>query len=91
MDKPEQIVLQIYSEPLRRFQLAAEGQAHQPPTPNGAHPRFRAAAELVCAVWRFWSTPMVGRSPLTLSLSLKGRGTLSPEPSMLQSIAAAAK
>ena len=25
LDKPQQIVLQLYSEPLRRFQLAAEG------------------------------------------------------------------
>ena len=42
MDKPEQIVLQIYSEPLRRFQLAAEGfGAQQPPDP--ARPRIREA------------------------------------------------
>jgi len=32
LDKPQQIVLQIYSEPLRKFQLAAEGHGtHQPP------------------------------------------------------------
>jgi anaerobic selenocysteine-containing dehydrogenase len=32
LDKPQQIVLQIYSEPLRKFQLAAEGHGtRQPP------------------------------------------------------------
>ena len=32
LDKPQQIVLQLYSEPLRKFQLAAEGHgARQPP------------------------------------------------------------
>jgi anaerobic selenocysteine-containing dehydrogenase len=31
LDKPQQIVLQIYSEPLRKFQLAAEGHGKRQP------------------------------------------------------------
>ena len=55
LDKPQQIVLQLYSEPLRKFQLAAEGHGtRQPPEHLRARvePRLRSAAELVSAVRR---------------------------------------
>jgi len=40
MERPEQIVLQLYSEPLQRFRLAAEGHgAHQPPETERARIR----------------------------------------------------
>lgn len=41
LDKPQQIVLQLYSEPLRKFQLAAEGHGHRQP-PEHLRARIKA-------------------------------------------------
>jgi anaerobic selenocysteine-containing dehydrogenase len=41
MDKPEQIVLQLYSEPLARFRLAAEGHGKRQP-PDAERARVKA-------------------------------------------------
>jgi anaerobic selenocysteine-containing dehydrogenase len=41
MDRPEQIVLQLYSEPLRKFQLAGEGFGAKLP-PEGHRARLKA-------------------------------------------------
>ena len=41
LDKPQQIVLQIYSEPLRKFQLAAEGFGDRQP-PDHLRARIKA-------------------------------------------------
>ncbi len=41
MDRPEQIVLQLYSEPLQRFRLAAEGHGERQP-PDAERARMKA-------------------------------------------------
>ncbi len=55
IDKPDQIVMQIYSEPLQRFRNAARGLGPVP-----CPPEHRARIEAYCDPLPFWYAPFEG-------------------------------